>query len=248
MKSILSGVFFLIFSVQAVWAGGNRFDTRPFLPLASNSLVSVGAEIPEQAQTQALQPGRAFLRSMLVPGWGEWKVGARKRARAFWISESVLAAAFVGFEVYGYLKANDYKAWAAIHAGADFSGKPERFATNISYYQDILEYNEYQRRLRRYDLVYPLTEANWWEWDSVASRKRFNSLRIQSQTAYRNAVIVVGLVFANHVFSGIDAIWATHQHNKKLRAHRSTLRFQWGLAPYGGAHVGLAWAFGSSRK
>ena len=234
MKLIWSVVLFLLLGTSELFAGNPSFSRLPFLSLAEfpgtgNAAAALNTDGKKEAHT--IPTGKAFLRSLLVPGWGEWKAGARTRARVFWISESALAAAFIGFRVYGHLKANDYKAWAAIHAGADFSGKPERFATNISYYHDILEYNEYQRRLRRYDLVYPLTEANWWEWDSAVSRERFNSLRIQSQTAYRNAVIVLGLAFANHVFSGIDAIWATHQHNKRVGAHRASFQFQMGAVP-----------------
>ncbi len=246
MKSLFFVVLLFLAESGGLLAESPSLFRLPFLPPGEIPGAHFSALFvsTENARTETIPPGKAFLRSLIVPGWGEWKAGAKTRARIFWISESALAAAFVGFRVYGHLKTNDYKAWGAIHAGANFSNKPERFATNISYYNDILEYNEYQRRLRRYDLVYPLTEANWWEWDSAASRKRFNSLRIQSQTAYRNAVIVLGLVFANHVFSGIDAIWTTHQHNKKLGSHHSSLHFQMGTLPAGrGTLFGLAWRF-----
>ncbi|GBD94615.1 hypothetical protein BMS3Abin05_02226 [bacterium BMS3Abin05] len=190
------------------------FPEKPLLVTLSSPLLF---KQESTLSRKPIPPGKAFLQSLLLPGWGEWNAGAKNHARAFWVSEGILGAALAGFQLYGAMKAKDYKAFAAIHAGALFKNKPKRFVTNISYYQDILEYNEYQRRLRRYDLTYPLTEENWWEWDSGASRKKFNQLRIQSETAYRNAVITLGVVFMNHVISGIDAIWTTRQHNKKLQ-------------------------------
>ena len=248
MKFSTTFVFLFLIGGGVAFGGNNPFSPRPFLPLLSptkSANYSILVPSPKNGETdKPIPPGPTFLRSLILPGWGEWKAGAHKRARVFWVSESVLAVAFAGFRLYGHLKANDYKAWAAIHAGADFNDKPERFATNISYYHDILEYNEYQRRLRRYDLVYPVTEKNWWQWDSPASRKRFNSLRIQSQTGYRNAVIVLGLVFANHVFSGIDAIWATHQYNKKISTFNRQPHFQMGALPTAhGAFLALTWNF-----
>ncbi|NOY78382.1 MAG: hypothetical protein GXO76_11000 [Calditrichaeota bacterium] len=190
----------------------------------------VDSTLPLQQESsispKPIPPGRAFLQSLLIPGWAEWKSGAKKRARFFWITEGLLAATFTGFQIYGYMKEQDYRAYGAIHAGANFSNKPERFATNISYYTDILEYNEYQRRLRRYDLTYPLTQENWWEWDSEGSMHTFNHLRIQSETAYRNAVITLGVVLMNHVISGIDAIWTTRQYNKRLQAVNPGWKFR----------------------
>ena len=225
MKKFLLFLFILIIPfgtthfliAQETHAKTPILKQSPFWALYSTSLLQQESSL----SVKPIPPGRAFLQSLLIPGWAEWKSGAKKRARFFWITEGILAATFTGFQIYGHLKARDYRAYGAIHAGANFADKPKRFVTNISYYKDILEYNEYQRRLRRYDLTYPLTQENWWQWDSESSMHTFNHLRIQSETAYRNAVITVGVILMNHVISGIDAIWTARQHNKKLQANES---------------------------
>jgi len=216
---ILIALFFLSSGKPLLLAQNTDGLLKPPLLLTQNSTLLLQQE--SSISPKPIPPGRAFLQSLLIPGWAEWKSGAKKRARFFWITEGILAATFTGFQIYGHLRAQDYRAYGAIHAGANFTDKPERFVTNISYYTDILEYNEYQRKLRRYDLTYPLTQENWWEWDSESSMHTFNRLRIQSETAYRNAVITVGVVLMNHVISGIDAIWTARRHNKKLQANGS---------------------------
>jgi len=50
----------------------------------------------EQGQGQAVNPGRAMLHSLIVPGWGQLDNGSRKKAALFFAAELF----FVGGYVY----------------------------------------------------------------------------------------------------------------------------------------------------
>lgn len=44
----------------------------------------IAEELPDTAiQQRGLSPGSAFFRSLLIPGWGQWSVGAKTRAGIF---------------------------------------------------------------------------------------------------------------------------------------------------------------------
>ena len=167
---------------------------------------------PEQ-----LNPGKVFLQSLLLPGWGELRTGAIKRATGFLISEGLLWSTFAALQIYAHWREWDYKDFAANHADVQVVGKDKDYFTHLSFFDNIYEYNEEKRRLRRYDEVYPVDEEHFWQWDSETSRSRFKSLRHSSEQAYRTATLTIGVVLLNHLFSAIDAIWTTRQHNKELK-------------------------------
>ncbi|HDI51538.1 hypothetical protein DRQ12_00970 [candidate division KSB1 bacterium] len=193
-----------------------------------------------------LNPGKVFLQSLLLPGWGELHTGAKKRATGFLISEGLLWCTFAALQIYGYWRENDYKDFAAKHAGVQVAGKDKEYFTHLSFFDDIYEYNEEKRRLRSYDEVYPVDEEHFWRWDSQASRRHFSSIRLSSQRAYRNATLTVGVILFNHLLSAIDAIWTARGHNKKLQSSvnwhiESRVRYHSQNVPY--FQVGLVRSF-----
>lgn len=181
-------------------------------------------------------PGKAFLYSFLLPGTGQWYAGSKKSLWTFVGTEIGLWATFVGFRTYEHWQEKDYQLYAVGHAGIDPHGKDRNYYLAIENYIDIIAYNDAKLQQRRPDLMYPEGENFDWHWDSDASRKRYERMRIKADQAYRNSLFVLGGIFVNHLVSGIDAVRCAKKHNAF-----SWMRFE--LVPLSeGGFIGSIWA------
>jgi len=165
--------------------------------------------------------GKAFIRSLIVPGAGERYVGKKTLGKAFLISEITLWLGYVAFRQYGKWIKDDAKTYAATHANAQINGKPSQFFVNIGIYNDIDQYNDAQLRMRQFDKVYQ-SEDYFWSWDSEENRRSFERMRISGDRALNRSMFVLGGIFANHIISAIDAVWQTYRYNKKLKQKEQT--------------------------
>lgn len=158
--------------------------------------------------------GGAFLRSAVIPGWGQRRAGAKTAARNFFVAEVLLWSGFASLQVYGHWLKNDYKLFAATHAGVELADKDEQFFVDAGNFISVEEFN--QSRLRRRDvegLYDPATHT--WKWDTEANQLKFADLRKRSERSFSRSNLVVAGVLANHIISGIHAAWVA---NKKSSA------------------------------
>jgi len=179
--------------------------------------------LPQAAAAKTPTIGGAFMRSMLIPGWGQRRGGARTAARNFFVAEALLWSGFAALEVYGGWQKNDFKLFSASHAGAQISGKDEQFFVELGNFISVDEYN--QARLRRRDvegLYDPAT--HFWRWDTDANRQKFFNMRKRSDKAYARAELVAAGVIANHIVSGIHAAWIAHRNSSPKEKERGELK------------------------
>lgn len=161
----------------------------------------------------------AILRSMILPGWGERYLGADRASGYFFTNEAGLWLSILGMNRYGNWRKEDYKAYAAAHAGVDNTGKLDRYYVNVSNYSNIRDFNEAKRRNRTPSKVYPETPANSWEWDSEESRMEYDSLRLQSEKAGVAITFISGALVVNRLLSIIDVIY---KYNKSVGGETAT--------------------------
>ncbi|MFZ5519332.1 MAG: hypothetical protein ACOY90_22055 [Candidatus Zhuqueibacterota bacterium] len=175
--------------------------------------VTFGDEKPESAGYK--NRGKAFLRSLLLPGAGEHYLGHHTLAKSFFITEISLWVSFFSFRTYGNWLRDDAIAFAATHSGAQPDGKPSQFLVDIGNYSNVAEYNDAKQRMRQFDKVYT-DDDYFWAWDSDINRHDFEQLRIASDRSYNRSVFVLGGIFANHIISAFDAVWRTRSYNKNI--------------------------------
>lgn len=193
----------------------NRLNYTSFLPFPSAQAVSTTIHFTPP-QSSVSSTGRAFLKSLLLPGWGEISAGAKTRARYLFITEGILWSSFAALQIYGHWKQSDMENFAMEKAQVNTKGKSSSFYADVSNYHDIYEYNEEKRRFRQYPLVYPVDEDHFWQWDSDVDFKRFDKLYTSRKLASRNATLIIGGILMNHIFSAIDAVWVTHKAKQKI--------------------------------
>jgi hypothetical protein len=194
---------------------------------------------PQQTEPTYKSTGPAFLKSLLLPGWGQLATGANTRARSFIVAEGLLWSSFASFQIYSHLKRNDLENFAVQSAGVQGTGKEKTFYTDVSNFIDIYEHNEEMRRFRRYDDVYPIDEEHFWQWGSVKDQNRFDEFRLSAEKANRNSTLILGAIIANHIISGIDAIFVARGKATKIGSH---VKLDPSIAYSGDVHLSLSFS------
>jgi hypothetical protein len=161
--------------------------------------------------------GKAFLLSLALPGMGERYTGRYTRGSRFFATEVVLWLSYAGFTTYRDWRKEDYRNFAATYAQVDVRGKSDTYFIDVGNYRNIYTYNAAKLRQRNLPKYYRDVEKYFWQWDSESHRKKFDNLRISADKAYSRSLFVIGMVFANHVISAIDAVVLAHDYNKSSK-------------------------------
>jgi hypothetical protein len=155
--------------------------------------------------------------SLLVPGGGQFYLGEKNRAGVYFGIEVVSWGTFVAFRTYANWKEDDYYAFAALHADADVSGKPESYMEDLTYYDNVYEFNEWALwDTRDPSQMYPTTDEWFWDWDSDGSRDAYRDLRNDAKSARRKSLYTLGVMGLVRLVSAFDAFRLAKSHNASL--------------------------------
>lgn len=187
------------------YASTSRFDSanrasNPAMIKPSTVTSSLGSN---PNSTLKKRRGRAFARSLLIPGWGQITEGRGSIGYTFLTTEAVLICSFIGLRVYGSWLEDDYKTYADQHAGITGS-HGHQFYVDIGNWMNNRLFNEQRIINRQFDQMY-ITPGDEWSWDSDENRIWFKSRRISSDRARQNSIMVVGALVLNHLVSAIEA-------------------------------------------
>ena len=113
------------------------------------------------------------VKSLVLPGWGEYSLGNQIRGRIFVLSETMLLLAILGSYSVSKRQDTEFKAYAAEHAGISPVGKDRQFWVDIGNYSSLLAFNEEHLRWRDFNALYEDNDTWTWAWDSNDNRERF---------------------------------------------------------------------------
>jgi hypothetical protein len=197
------------FSASLADARGELARVDPSKPLDFSYLV-------DSTTTSSFGPSRgsAFIRSFLIPGWGQKHIGAKTSARTFFTAELALWTSFVVFQLRGHWLEDDYKLFGETHAGLEAEGKADKYFVDVGNFNNIDDYNNAKLRNRDVAGLYD-RQTYFWQWDDEANRLRYDDIRVRSESAYSNAGFVIAGVLANHVISGIHAAYLSGRRERK---------------------------------
>lgn len=187
-----------------------------------------------QSSKKKISIGGAFIRSALIPGWGQRATGAKGAARNFFVAEAGLWLGVISFNVHGNWLKDDYRLLASEHAEVDTRGKSDKYYVDVGNFADIEEYN--QSRLQRRDVAALYDPAtHHWQWDTEANRNRFADLRLRSDRSFSRSELFVAAILANHIISGIHAAWLARKQSDegKPDAQGASLSPQFGVTNFG---------------
>lgn len=216
-----------------LFAGESGSTGSSMLAMPASRLAAAGVQIPglllpavakvpgvsQEGQETARLPGRGtvFLKSLLIPGWGQYSTGARAPAVGFLVAEAALIGGAIGFHTYGAWLRDDYRIFAVAHAEiASTAGKNDQYWVDVGNFATIYAYNEEKLRQRNVRDLRDPEGGEFWRWDSDANRAHFENLRIRSDQAFERSSFTIAAIVANHVVSAIHAMWI---HRRKAREH-----------------------------
>ena len=155
------------------------------------------------------------VKSLVLPGWGEYSLGNQIRGRIFVLSETTLFLAILGSHFISNRQETEFKAYAAEHAGISPVGKDRQFWVDIGNYSSLLAFNEEHLRWRDFNALYEDNDTWTWSWDSNDNRERFENMRIASDSWMLRSSFFIGGVVLNHIVSAIDALYLSKISNIK---------------------------------
>lgn len=170
--------------------------------------------------TSTRSPQKAFVRSLLVPGWGhryargDWN-GA---ATGFLLAEVGLWTG-VGVATWQRGAAIDsYEALARTEAGADLDGKDRRFFIELATYASSDAYLEAQLRNRAWDdLGYVSDPAFQWAWTSDDAFRRYRDLRDESDALGNRRTLFIAALVGNRLVAALTSIRAANRASAASR-------------------------------
>jgi len=147
--------------------------------------------------------GLTSLKSLLIPGWGQISSGNKLKGYAFLGAEVALITAVFTYRAYSGWLEDDYKAFAMQHAGISQDNE-HLWYVDIGNWMNNASYNEQRLRDRQFDALYTRSGEEW-QWDTDGNRREFKSMRIASDRAEQNALLMTGAIILNHLLSAVDA-------------------------------------------
>lgn len=199
------------------------------IPLTQTADVNLRPSPTIDLEFNELQPGerigsasqsKAVWYSLLLPGLGDYYLGHKTRAKAFFIAEAAIWTSFIVFEVQGHLREDGYKDFATTFGGVTGSDYSDDYYRILSQYNSLQEYEEAIKKDGRYEL-YPdagytalqnyylsqrISDVEPWQWPSDEKRREYRSIRKGSRQAYRRAMYSVASGVANRIVSSLFAL------------------------------------------
>jgi hypothetical protein len=151
-------------------------------------------------------PKAAAFLSILLPGLGELYAGGPRSGRFFLFTEASLWTGMALFEHLETTRRENFKSYAAAHAGLNTEGKSDTHLEEVNAYESINARNAHELFIRgdAADLIEE-TPENAWEWDANASRSEFRGLRRKANSARQKGLLFVGGLLFNRFVSSINA-------------------------------------------
>lgn len=152
-------------------------------------------------------PRGAFLRSMVLPGWGHQFIDKAdwKRGQYHMAADAVMILSYLGLKSrVNYLEGN-LETFALSKANADLSGRNREFFLAISNFDNLDEYNDFQLRTRNWNNLLSDTPENQWNWTVDGDRLEYQDMRERIDKNKNQLPALVTLMVANRVISGLNA-------------------------------------------
>lgn len=152
-------------------------------------------------------PGNAFLRSLVMPGWGHHYVDESdwRRGQVHLAAEVVFVASYFGLSARTNYLEEHYSTLSNLRAGVDIAGKERSFILAIGEFNSLAEYNDRQLRTRNWNRLIEDIPENRWKWNSSKDRREFASMRSNRDRLRNQLPALISLMVANRVISGVSA-------------------------------------------
>jgi hypothetical protein len=187
-----------------------------------------------------VSPLKSAFFSLIVPGSGEYILGAKSKAYMFFALESSLLLSIAGFTIHKNSLVDDYRIFAFKYADADFERRDEEYWSAVELYISRASYMEslYREARRIYpddpdkqrEYVESRAVSGEWSWPNKGTWFRFQDMRKAVRVTDTRIKVTLGLLIVNHIASALDTFISA-----RLKKFSLSYRFQ----PEGLSRIGL---------
>ncbi len=152
-------------------------------------------------------PRTAFLRSLVVPGWGHHYVDKTNWTRGQYhlAADVVMILSYAGLRVRGSYLETELETYALSRANANIAGRDRDFLLAVANYDNLEEFNDYQQRARNWNNLLADVPGNEWNWVDDESRFRYQDMRERVDKNNNQLPTIITLMVVNRVISGLSA-------------------------------------------
>ena len=160
--------------------------------------------------------GLAFFMSLALPGSGEFYMGRKNLTAWFLTTEILLWTGLTANSLYADHLDEEYRIYAAQHAGINREGKDKQFWVDIGKYNSIYDFNEQRRRDRYFEAIYYDESTDYWLWDSKDNRLKYDGDRLGANEVRNQSVYFFASIVLNHLVSAVNSLRIARKHNREL--------------------------------
>ena len=163
-------------------------------------------------------PRGAFLRSLVMPGWGHQYIDKTdwKRGQYHMAADAVMILSYAGISIRNVQLENDLETFALANAGIDLANRNRDTFLAIANFDNLEAYNDFQLRSRNWDDLITDTPENRWNWVDDGDRFRYQDMRERIDKNSNQLPALITLMVANRVISGISAFAKARNMNRNL--------------------------------
>ncbi|MCK5329807.1 MAG: hypothetical protein KAK01_00230 [Candidatus Marinimicrobia bacterium] len=167
----------------------------------------------QQYENDSVQWGTPFIKSLILPGLGEYSLGKNRLGRFFLLTEVVLVTGALVSSTSVYFEDLAMRSYASDYAFVTPGGQSDQFWVDIGNYESRDAFNAEHLRWREFDVLYNNDHELNWEWISPKHREKFRDIRVNRDRLKHTTKFVISAVVLNHVISAIDALYFTRIMN-----------------------------------
>ena len=177
------------------------------------------------------KPGIAFLKSMILPGWGHYYVNKDNwtRGKIQMAADAVLLLSYLSLHSYTVHLKNDMFTYAATYSGTDIRSKSLEFQLNVASFDSWAQYNDYQQRSRNWNQLYPDTQNYYWNWQSDQDRLHYLDMKDKYDRTRQQLPTLLTLMVANRIVSGISAYLRARKADRNIPSVALSIPTQVGM-------------------
>lgn len=172
----------------------------------------------QETQQESVSPRGAFLRSVVMPGWGHYYVDHNNWTRGQYhlAADVTMILAYAGISMRNNTLEDNLITYVNSNAGINLDGRGKNIYLAISEFDNLQEYNDYQLISRNWDNLLDQTAENDWNWQNEDARYEYQDMRKRIDRSDNQLPALITLMVVNRLVSGISAVIKANHHNDNL--------------------------------
>ncbi len=182
--------------------------------------------VTQEESQQKKSPALAMLGNILFPGLGYQYIGNRRRAMAYFVTETFLIFGMVFCKGYSKKLYSDSRSYAWMYAGTESVKDEEDNYWKIignKNYMNYEEYNDIIEHNRTPENKY-VNGKNFWAWEDEFYRDTYRNMRNDAMHFHIISSFFLGAMILNRAVSFIDIRFASRSDNSARSQKKSRIQ------------------------